>query len=159
MLIILIFIKIKSYLLLLLSLKKYIMKVNCLKEYIQKRMLNYGDAPEYEKNINILMSYSAAQTYIQDSWKLPHVTSNPSLQTWIYDESENVIVTWCSNVCHYMIMSIGNGTEPWTIVKAPDRYLEYLNSPDGEGRQPLLAGDARIYVSSTIISIHIITIE
>ena len=42
------------------------MKVNCLKEYIQKRMLNYGDAPEYEKNINILMSYSAGQTYIQE---------------------------------------------------------------------------------------------
>eukprot|EP01036_Dinobryon_divergens_P022657 gene22658-30937_t len=42
-------------------------------------------------------------------------------------------------------MSIGNGTEPWKVVKAPDRYLEYLKTPDGEGRQPLVAGDARIY--------------
>ena len=131
--------------------------MNGLKEF-QKRMLNYGDAPEYEKNVNILMSYSAAQTYIQDSWKLPYVVSNPSLQTWIYDDLENVVVTWCTNVCHYMIMSIGNGTEPWKLVKAPDRYLEYLNAPDGEGRQPLVAGDARIYVNKNrpiyIISVN-----
>jgi len=113
-------------------------------------MLNYGDAPEYEKNINILMGYSAYQTkaYIEEVWKLPNVISNPSIQSWIYDDdknTENVIISWCANLCRYMIMSTGNTSESWQVIRAPDSF-EYFKSPDGEGRQPFLAGDPRIYV-------------
>lgn len=119
------------------------------KNIIQKRILNYGDAPEYEKNINILMGYSEYQTkaYIEDVWKLPYVTSNPSIQSWIYDteNTENVVISWCTNLCHYILMSTGNSSEAWKVIKAPDSF-EYFKSSDGEGRQPLLAGDARIYV-------------
>ena len=126
--------------------------MNGLLGNFQKRILNYGDAPEYEKNINLLMSYSAAQTYILNVWKLPHVTSNPSLQSWTFDgaENERVIVTWCTNICHYIVMEMKNSSVEWEVVRSP-KNLEYFNNPDGDGRQPLLGGDARIYVGLMIL--------
>lgn len=45
--------------------------------HLIKRELNWGDAPEYEKNINLLMSYSQYETkeYIMSIWKLPEVVA------------------------------------------------------------------------------------
>lgn len=115
-----------------------------------KRHLNYGDAPEYEKNINILMEYSEYQTkaYIRETWKLPFVNANPTMQSWIYEDADtdNVVVAWCTTLCRHFLMSTGNSSQYWKALTGPDS-IEYFESPEGEGRRPFLAGDPRIYVS------------
>jgi len=85
-----------------------------------------NDPPDYAEHLNNLMNISEKQmnSFITTAWKLPEVTSNPSVQHWLFDNEPNhpnFVISWCSGTysCKYMVFSTGSkdwqNPENWDV--------------------------------------------
>ena len=90
------------------------------------------DPPDYAQHLREIMNISDRQMkkFITATWKLPEVTSNPSIQHWLFDDEPghaHLVMSWCSGSysCKYMVFSVGNfSSNEW---KDPINWKVKLN--------------------------------
>jgi hypothetical protein len=123
--------------------------------------LSLSDDPVYVKNLAKLMEISDRQTssFIIDIWELPFVKlristnlfDNIGMTHWIYGNSNEVIITFCSKQlgCHYAIMDMGlnrNGSD-WKLIKEPQEIMFYSDN-EGTRKNVLFGEDPRLFLAN-----------
>ena len=110
-------------------------------------ILGFGNAPEYDKNIDVLMNISKLQPWILDAWPMPHTESNPSMTDWTLDnetETHPRLVVSSNRIYrtellrYYLIQRGRNGNQTKEL-----RYMESLFA-DGH-RDYFSGGDGRFF--------------
>ena len=110
-------------------------------------ILGYGNAPEYDKNIGVLMNISKLQPWILDAWPMPHTDSNPSMTDWTLDNESDIhprllvssnLIYRTELLRYYLIQRGRNGNQTKEL-----RYMESLFA-DGH-RGYFSGGDGRFF--------------